>query len=123
MTPAGARREAVCQRPRECTAETPSGDLRLRGSPAQGEAWGLRTSLVAELLAPGEAANFTAYPATATQQDNLPFDAFLDGPQPEYGTVLVGLVWKRSDGTPDKLVEVRPVGPVGPNDIERFKTS
>jgi hypothetical protein len=84
-------------------------EIWIRGTPAQGETWGLRTCPVAELMVPGETVSFTANPATAAQQDHLPFDGFLNQPEPPYGVVLVGLTWKRPDETVDKLVEPRPV--------------
>jgi len=95
----------------------------LRGTPAEGETWGLRTCPVAELMTSGQSVSFTAYPANAIEQGHLPFDGFLDGPAPPAGHLLVGLTWKRSDGATDKLVEVRPVSGPQSTDVDLFKTS
>ena len=96
-------------------------EIWLRGTPAAGEGWGLRTCPVAELMTAGQTVSFTGYPASAAAQSALPFDGFLDGPEPSAGHVLVGLLWKRSDGNIDKLVELRPVAGPQPTDVDLFK--
>ena len=90
----------------------PAYEIRIwiRGASKPGAGWGLHTTRIGFMSAGDRELPFQALPASAQEQEQLPFPEFLGaelGPQ-EY---CVGLTWERLDGTSDRIAEKQSLVP------------
>jgi len=73
--------------------------IRTHSQPGAG--WGLYVDRQA-VIAPKSASPFIAFPASATEQANMPFKVILEEPEPTQLNALVAVSWRRLDGEPDR---------------------
>ena len=73
-------------------------EVWVRGHSRPGETWGLRHATV-EFLAAGTKQNFSALPASATEQEACPFRNLVTTDEPPTELCVVGWTWKQLNGT------------------------
>ncbi len=89
----------------------------IRGQPREGAAWGLYHGWIGFMSAADRELPFRALPATAAEQDQLPFLDFLEGDlgQAELWTLLT---WRRPDGTVDHRADRQHLDGTPPGALE-----
>jgi hypothetical protein len=92
-------------------------EVWLRGQPRPGAGWGLYRAWIGFMSASDRELPLRAVPASAVDQDRLPYADFLDG-DVGHAEMWVLLTWRRPDGTLDHRADRQHLDGTPPGELE-----